>query len=918
MLGTHTIVEILMIFFIAFLLQSYISLIQEYEDLKASCHEKVCLCQSSQGTNLLSMQKSDCTDSLFESSSSLLLRQQDHGVHWLEMDNPSSPSDQACDDVKERLSSPSSISISYPPPEVILNPLETGNVVDTGSQIAESDANVHLGEITATTSALQTDEVEIPSIQSSVGEVLLDSSRVDKDIEKANSLHVTESVLEATPQKPTIVSLEVDGKEDVIFKGDDYRDYNLPIEQTDISAKIGLNDITTNAQIIIPSIKSTSETELSIENYIVEASKTVQHSSDEQIDLQVEKGDDIPMKTSSSLMFSGSAEAALPISTDINIEGQPDFLEGEHQSEYEDIHSDTKSDHQFSDDGSNKKFIEEPMMVTPSLKEATDEEKLSFLAGSSAKCLENGGHKKYCSLRNICYNPQKNDFIFFKGPDSKLDSTLDIAKSQNNSQIVPLSLSTLPDHNALTFSLITLPVDTLSKFSFSVITKKSIAISRFKPDNIMHVLHDDILPLYNTLKNFNFPSDAIIILTDGYEEGDYFDFYKSLSKLKPLLKEDFGNSLNLVCFSDIHIGLSMSTVWYDYGFQKPQGPHPNINTQAFSFIQDTANYLANYFHTDCFLCNQKDYLVFLSRKDNRLILNEGDLIFKASKATRLKVFSVSLETQSLAEIITIVKSSRGIIGMHGSLFIVSIFLPSGSVVIELFPYAVNASRYTPFRTFSNLQGSFLTYKSWANTDKSKSIAHPDRAPEEGGIRHLPLEKQREIEGQIEVPEHLCCSDPSWLYHIYQDTHVNVTAVASLIVDALQTQAQVHVDIDLQANTPTFPTSVPDVPGSVENLKCTKNDIDFPLEAKTKVIPSHTVSWTPHWGLRYYPSIHSLRYEVIAQEQDLQESDVSVHSIDVLSYSLFSKSSALKSYHVWVTVIVIDGSIRSQSKYVSCD
>jgi protein O-mannose beta-1,4-N-acetylglucosaminyltransferase len=66
---------------------------------------------------------------------------------------------------------------------------------------------------------------------------------------------------------------------------------------------------------------------------------------------------------------------------------------------------------------------------------------------------------------------------------------------------------------------------------------------------------------------------------------------------------------------------------------------------------------------------------------------------------KVKVMTVSLETHSLSDIIPIIHSSRGVIGMHGSLLSLAGFLKQGSFLVELFPYAVNPEKYTPYRSF---------------------------------------------------------------------------------------------------------------------------------------------------------------------------------------------------------------------------
>jgi hypothetical protein len=54
----------------------------------------------------------------------------------------------------------------------------------------------------------------------------------------------------------------------------------------------------------------------------------------------------------------------------------------------------------------------------------------------------------------------------------------------------------------------------------------------------------------------------------------------------------------------------------------------------------------------------------------------------------------------------------------------------------------------------------------------------------GGIVGLPAEEQEKIKNTKSVPPHFCCSNPYWLYRIFQDTRVHITEVLGIIQDAL--------------------------------------------------------------------------------------------------------------------------------------
>jgi protein O-mannose beta-1,4-N-acetylglucosaminyltransferase len=55
---------------------------------------------------------------------------------------------------------------------------------------------------------------------------------------------------------------------------------------------------------------------------------------------------------------------------------------------------------------------------------------------------------------------------------------------------------------------------------------------RFKPNNIMHVLHDDLIPLFHTLRQLD-PAYGLgvrrpgwqTVFLDGWDPEEYFDLY---------------------------------------------------------------------------------------------------------------------------------------------------------------------------------------------------------------------------------------------------------------------------------------------------------------------------------------------------------------------------------------------------------
>lgn len=102
----------------------------------------------------------------------------------------------------------------------------------------------------------------------------------------------------------------------------------------------------------------------------------------------------------------------------------------------------------------------------------------------------------------------------------------------------------------------------------------------------------------------------------------------------------------------------------------------------------------------------------LVRKGNRLIVNEDLLTVHLEQKFRMKVVIVSNEEHEFEEQINIIKDAKVVVGMHGSILAMIMFCKPGTVILELFPFAVPPENYTPYKTLSKLKGMDLIYRSW--------------------------------------------------------------------------------------------------------------------------------------------------------------------------------------------------------------
>ena len=160
-------------------------------------------------------------------------------------------------------------------------------------------------------------------------------------------------------------------------------------------------------------------------------------------------------------------------------------------------------------------------------------QRVEELPSSSVWC--QGAHPadRICRFRNFCYLPDRDKFVFTRGPRSTI-----VMPREEKEESRLLDLTSLDGHSAFKFDYEEVDQAFFKGKRASFVPGKTFAFSRFHPYNIMHVIHDDILGLYFLLKEFangspqsqehGIPSDSVpfsldhnILLLDGHEMGTF-------------------------------------------------------------------------------------------------------------------------------------------------------------------------------------------------------------------------------------------------------------------------------------------------------------------------------------------------------------------------------------------------------------
>jgi protein O-mannose beta-1,4-N-acetylglucosaminyltransferase len=439
--------------------------------------------------------------------------------------------------------------------------------------------------------------------------------------------------------------------------------------------------------------------------------------------------------------------------------------------------------------------------------------------GSQLHCIGDSIDSRRCVFKNLCFYPKKGKFLFIHGIETEFYGI--------GSKDRSIYASTVLNHSGNLFEFL----DVFPEFfvenseKFEYFSENFLLIRRFLPSNIMHAFHDDLIPLYLTLKELR----EIFGISDEKKIQIIFDdSHENSNELYTIL---FPNSIHinqiptLTCFEKIFVGLSRESIWYQYGFERFQGP---ILKENFFHFREFSHFFQQKFGISNL--NQKKSskkIVFLSRTESRRILNEKELIETLAKVAKVSILRLESDSFSLKEMIQEISSSSCLLGMHGSALILGLFLPPKSFLIEIFPFGLKAEHLQPYQTLTKLPGMELFYRFWENFDESSTLSHPENSPEFGGINHLSESEQKRIKEFKLIPPQKCCDSPEFLYRMYQDTRVNIDAISELVMECLNSD-----QIPVKEEFRNF------YPGKVENIHCLKldeNDLTW-------------LQWDPPWNI----------------------------------------------------------------------
>ncbi|XP_037075499.1 protein O-linked-mannose beta-1,4-N-acetylglucosaminyltransferase 2-like [Pollicipes pollicipes] len=115
-------------------------------------------------------------------------------------------------------------------------------------------------------------------------------------------------------------------------------------------------------------------------------------------------------------------------------------------------------------------------------------------AFSSLFCEGDTPATRHCLVTNLCYMPDDDQFVLLYSERTRY------AGVRGADDLRPLlKLSPVVDHNLFDLHLVPANASLLAGRGAVLHRGRFLVFEPFKPDNLMHVLHDDLLPAYVTL-----------------------------------------------------------------------------------------------------------------------------------------------------------------------------------------------------------------------------------------------------------------------------------------------------------------------------------------------------------------------------------------------------------------------------------
>jgi len=427
-----------------------------------------------------------------------------------------------------------------------------------------------------------------------------------------------------------------------------------------------------------------------------------------------------------------------------------------------------------------------------------------------------GMHYRSCRVKNACFliNPlrwlylspplnakDKQDYeVDVGGPPGFIKSPL-IASASQNSQ------DALGDDGAVIF-----------------VDNPTMIYSRFLSHNFFHRLHDDLLPLILQMAahdELHGKADLqrYVLWLDNSPVDAANDLYSILGEPIKISQFDevvLGPKLKpkVVCFTNAFVGAPKKSMWYRSNFEavgyRPEDMFPQ-NVIGKNLVTLTKwlkirwsiplyeNFSASVLYSSLLSGVESVYpltipklkISVIKREQYRKIRNETALIEALKKAfpTIEIAFLVEEYFGKSVELIRQASESFAIIGVHGALLTNALFMPKGSMVFEIMPYAVSADLIGYYKTLANLPHLGLHYRSMMSVGGDES--GPWDEAHLSCLDVLPPSYQQGVKSNTLLPNFQCCYNVFWRYRAGQDVEADIPLVIQSLKDMMLDELNKH-------------------------------------------------------------------------------------------------------------------------------
>lgn len=490
----------------------------------------------------------------------------------------------------------------------------------------------------------------------------------------------------------------------------------------------------------------------------------------------------------------------------------------------------------------------------------------SSVVVSSVWC--HGSHQdhRHCSFNNLCYSPFHKQYLFFHSPQESILSGIDAPSEQ----IKLTRLSSVMGNDQLYLDYVTMPKSASEDFDIEFVDNPALVVKRWRHQDLFHALHDELMPIYFTLKFLcynedvnNCLNDYIIVFDDDNSEQDLKKVQKKNSNLYEdlfpnhiLHLDNYSTIFNenqLLCFKKATVGLESDSLWHDHGFSgEPSGPIENVNFgRGHNLFRDFRQFvLAKLNIKNVKLTNE--VVVLLSHG----LKNPQDLqtaVQKINPGLKVTMIDPRNETSTTPEMIQKVARAKLLIGFHGKFNVLTLFLPPKSGLLELFPYGLDQVSLSSFATLTTRLG--IAYQSWSNFDKALTDEGPKTSSILSSLDQDVANAIRDMDYVGPVP---CCNDPALDYKLDQVTTVDLLTFSPTLSAIFQDlQDYNNIEIEDFRNEWIIPAPIHGF-----HCKVDQDEHGGPIQVQ--------VTWQPPLNLKYIQH-EKATYEVLAEAQAIDGS-----------------------------------------------